>query len=89
MIRREFSDGTVINPARLAGLRVLANLLPLHRQKKILNEQSGTHASRLRGRGIDFAEVRGYQPGDDIRSMDWRVTARTGEPHIKVFREER
>lgn len=89
MIRQEFSTGVHINPARLAGLRVLANLLPLHRQKKILNEQSGTHASRLRGRGIDFSEVRGYQPGDDIRSMDWRVTARTGTPHIKVFREER
>ena len=89
MVRREFSDGTVINPTRLAGLRVLSNLLPLHRQKKILNEQSGGHSSKLRGRGIDFAEVRGYQPGDDIRSMDWRVTARSGEPHIKVFREER
>jgi uncharacterized protein (DUF58 family) len=88
-VRSEFSGGTQIIPARLAGLRVLAALLPLHKQKKILNEQSGSHASRLRGRGIDFSEVREYQPGDDIRSMDWRVTARTGQAHIKVFREER
>lgn len=86
---KEFSEGTVIDPTRLAGLRVLANLMPLHRQKKILNDQAGGHTSRLRGRGIDFSEVREYQPGDDIRSMDWRVTARTGEAHIKVFREER
>ena len=88
-MRQEFSSGTEINPVRLAGLRVLAGLLPLHRQKKILNDQAGTHTSQLRGRGIDFSEVRTYQPGDDIRSMDWRVTARTGDAHIKVFREER
>jgi len=41
------------------------------------------------GRGIDFEETRIYQPGDDIRTMDWRVTARTGKPHTKVYREER
>ena len=69
---KEFSEGTTIDSSRLAGLRVLANLMPLHRQKKILNDQAGGHTSRLRGRGIDFSEVREYQPGDDIRSMDWR-----------------
>jgi len=51
--------------------------------------QSGGYASRFKGRGMEFEEARGYQPGDDIRSIDWRVTARTGEPHTKVFREER
>jgi uncharacterized protein (DUF58 family) len=51
--------------------------------------QSGGYASRFKGRGMEFEEARGYQPGDDIRSLDWRVTARTGEPHTKVFREER
>lgn len=50
---------------------------------------SGTLTSRFRGRGMDFAEVRSYQPGDDIRTIDWRVTARTGKPHTKVFQEER
>jgi uncharacterized protein (DUF58 family) len=49
----------------------------------------GTHLSRFQGRGVEFDEVRPYQPGDDVRSMDWRVTARTGKPHIKLFREER
>ena len=50
---------------------------------------AGGHKSRFRGRGMDFDEVRIYQPGDDIRSIDWRVTARTQIPHTKVFREER
>jgi len=49
----------------------------------------GRHRSRIRGRGLDFEEIRGYLPGDDVRSIDWRVTARTGEPHIRVFTEER
>ncbi len=51
--------------------------------------RSGTHLSKWRGRGMDFAEVRNYQPGDEIRHMEWRVTARTGEPHIKLYQEER
>lgn len=51
--------------------------------------QSGGHLSRTKGRGMEFDEVRLYQPGDDIRSIDWRVTARTGETHTKLFREER
>ena len=50
---------------------------------------SGGHRSRFRGRGMDFDEVRPYQAGDDGRSIDWRVTARTTQTHTKVFREER
>lgn len=49
----------------------------------------GLHQSRLRGRGMEFDQVRAYQPGDDVRNIDWRVTARTAEVHCKVFREER
>lgn len=52
-------------------------------------ERAGARLSKLRGRGIDFSEVRLYQPGDDIRTIDWRVTARKNRPHTKVFREER
>ena len=47
------------------------------------------YLSKLRGRGMDFAEVRNYQTGDEIRHMEWRITARTGRPHIKVYHEER
>jgi uncharacterized protein (DUF58 family) len=50
---------------------------------------AGEYSSALKGRGIEFAEVREYQPGDDVRSIDWNVTARTGHPFIKRFTEER
>ncbi len=55
----------------------------------IRSGQSGGYLSRFKGRGMEFEEARIYQPGDDIRSIDWRVTARTGKTHTKVFREER
>jgi uncharacterized protein (DUF58 family) len=50
---------------------------------------SGQYQSVFKGRGMEFDEVREYQPGDEIRSIDWNVTARTGQPHIKKFVEER
>jgi uncharacterized protein (DUF58 family) len=49
----------------------------------------GGHASRLRGRGMDYVESRAYQPGDDVRQIDWRLTARSGRVHTKLFQEER
>jgi uncharacterized protein (DUF58 family) len=49
----------------------------------------GRHASRLRGRGLNFEELRRYVPGDDIRNVDWKATARAGEPNVRVFTEER
>lgn len=53
------------------------------------NLRTGQHSSKLRGRGMDFSEARNYQFGDEIRHMEWRVTARTGRPHVKVYHEER
>lgn len=50
---------------------------------------AGEYESAFRGRGMEFEEVREYQPGDDIRTIDWNVTARTGNPHVKIFKEER
>jgi len=78
--------------ASLKGLlqcRLLANRLNLAKQRKILSTQSGGQLSKFIGRGIDFSEVRAYQAGDDVRSIDWRVTARTGKPHTKLYAEER
>src|SRR5262245_57073639 len=50
---------------------------------------SGRYASRMRGRGLNFEEIRDYRPGDDVRSIDWKVTARLQAPHVRVFNEER
>jgi uncharacterized protein (DUF58 family) len=50
---------------------------------------AGRHASRIRGRGLDFEELRDYLPGDDPRTIDWKVTARAGTPYVRVFTEER
>ncbi|MFK8068729.1 MAG: DUF58 domain-containing protein [Gammaproteobacteria bacterium] len=75
----------------------VSELIELNRSVALLRKrprrpkasQSGDYTSAIRGRGMEFDESRLYQPGDDIRNMDWRVTARTGEPHTKLFREER
>ncbi len=50
---------------------------------------AGAYASAFRGGGIEFEESRPYVPGDDVRTLDWNATARTGQPHVKRFREER
>lgn len=50
---------------------------------------AGRYASRMRGRGLNFEEIRDYRPGDDVRSIDWKVTARLRKPHVRVFNEER
>ncbi|MBW2292862.1 MAG: DUF58 domain-containing protein, partial [Deltaproteobacteria bacterium] len=70
----------------LAGAAKGLRFLPRQPARSVLN---GRHASRLRGRGLNFEELRGYLPGDDVRSIDWKVTARTGEPYVRVYTEER
>ena len=74
-------------PGSLAGSGVGA--LEIGTKKRASSLMAGTQRSPFKGRGINFEEVRRYQPGDEIRHMDWRVTARTGEPHLKLFQEER
>jgi len=60
------------------------------RTKRLVNDLfSGEYHSTFKGQGMEFEEVRQYEPGDDIRLIDWNVTARTGYPHVKKFREER
>ncbi|RVU81482.1 DUF58 domain-containing protein [Leucothrix sargassi] len=66
-----------------------ARLLQQRSRYKKAAKQTGNHQVRHLGRGMEFAESRPYSPGDDIRSMDWKVTARTGEAHTKLFEEER
>jgi uncharacterized protein (DUF58 family) len=81
-------DITRPNPQSLIRLRYRADRLLLQ-NSRIHARQGGAYLSSFKGRGMEYEESRLYLPGDDIRSMDWRVTARTGDPHTKVFREER
>jgi uncharacterized protein (DUF58 family) len=73
----------------LVVLRGAAQGLSLHAHRPALAQLYGGHRSAQRGRGLEFEEVRPYAAGDDARSIDWRVTARRGKPHTKLFREER
>lgn len=81
--------GVYLLPEDLILLRGKAAQLNLHRQAPSRAAMAGTSHTRFRGRGMEFAEVRPYQAGDDIRTIDWRVTARTQVPHTKLFQEER
>lgn len=81
--------GVAVSIEELLRLRDQAAGLGFSPQRRVLSTQAGGYISPYRGRGMEFEEVRAYQPGDDIRNMDWRVTARTGRPHTKLFREER
>lgn len=73
----------------LLELRHQAHTLGIASHHLVNSSFSGLYASVFRGQGLNFEEVREYREGDDIRNMDWKVTARTGEAHLKVFREER
>ena len=73
----------------LISLRGYAGKIDLNRKLAATARLTGNHHSRFRGRGMDYQESRTYQPGDDIRNMDWRVTARAGKPHTKLYEDER
>jgi len=70
----------------LAGSARRLSFMPKQQAGSVLN---GRHASRLRGRGLNFEELREYRAGDDVRAIDWKVTARRGEPYVRVYTEER
>ena len=81
--------GVVASLSELVALRHTARGLHLPPHREVQAPLAGPYASAIRGRGIEFDEVRAYQPGDDVRHIDWRVTARTGTVYSKVFQEER
>ena len=89
MSYQERSLGAYVNLQHLAGYQLAARYLPLRKNNRALSHLSGPYQTQIRGRGMEFEDVRLYQPGDDIRTIDWRVTARTGKAHTKQFREER
>lgn len=81
------ADGVIAELNELIDLRRYAQSIRYQPEGRAI--RAGNHLSKLRGRGMDFAEVRNYQAGDEIRHMEWRVTARTGRPHVKIYQEER
>lgn len=77
------------DPAALARLQFRAHGFSFLPRQPIHSLLAGRHASRLRGRGLNFDEIRRYQSGDDIRRIDWKVTVRTRKTHSRVYTEER
>ncbi len=82
------STGTDVSSRELLYYRQFP-MRPPYRLNKGVSMLSGAQQSPWRGRGMEFSEVRHYQAGDDIRAIDWRVTARTGKTHTKLFTEEK
>ncbi len=82
-------DTLQLTRSELLALRHPATLLVNQKPRQIRSAQAGSYLSRFRGRGSEFDEYRPYQPGDEIRDIDWRVSARSGRTYTKLFREER
>ncbi|MBT3458071.1 MAG: DUF58 domain-containing protein [Halieaceae bacterium] len=81
--------GADIDSSPLIAARFSARFLDVTKASRALANLAGAKRSYRRGRGVEFDEVRKYTAGDDVRAIDWRVTARSGEPHTKLFHEER
>ncbi|TKB44072.1 DUF58 domain-containing protein [Thalassotalea mangrovi] len=82
------SDGVHLSIDELLYYQSKVSLIDLAPKKALTGQLAGNYLARTKGRGMEFDEVRHYQNGDDIRAIDWRVTARTGKTHTKLFREE-
>lgn len=89
MATAKSTDGVYASLDELVRLRSYAKGFSFLPKQPINSLLAGRHASRLRGRGLNFEEFRKYLPGDDIRQIDWKVTARTRKPHSRVYTEER
>lgn len=83
------AKGVYVSVGDLAALEPIACDLTFLRKAPVRRLLAGRHESRIRGRGLSFEELRDYLPGDDIRTIDWRVTARTGKPFVRVYDEEK
>ena len=83
------TSATSVTVAELVALRGSVNALKARSAKRVKAPMSGGSSSAALGRGLDFSEVREYHGGDDVRLIDWKVTARTGKAHTKLFNEER
>ena len=86
---RAEAKGVYVSTADLAALEGPARHLVFRPRHPTHNLLAGRHASRVRGRGLDFEELRQYQSGDDVRTIDWAVTARMPQPFVRVYTEEK
>ena len=77
------------NEARVSEIMARVRRMDIRTSRLVDDHLSGSYASVFKGRGMDFDRVRNYVPGDDVRLIDWNVTARTGDPFVKMFTEER
>jgi len=84
-----FANGVDVSTKELLEYRGRSALIDLSSNSQIKSHMAGTLVAKTKGRGMEFDEARHYQIGDDIRAIDWRVTARTGKTHTKIYREER
>jgi uncharacterized protein (DUF58 family) len=85
----ESTPGVYARLEDLVALQFRAKGFSLLPRQPVHSLLAGRHASRLRGRGLNFEEIRRYLPGDDIRQIDWKVTVRTRKTHSRVYTEER
>ncbi|MGK0383145.1 MAG: hypothetical protein ACI8QG_002916 [Flavobacteriales bacterium] len=83
------SDGVNLGIKELIHYQGKTALLNLSPRKTVQAKLAGAYLAKTKGRGMEFDEARHYQAGDDIRAIDWRVTARTGKTHTKLYREEK
>jgi uncharacterized protein (DUF58 family) len=81
--------GVRVSLSELMAFEVRTRGLSLLARQPRASILAGSHGSRLRGRGLDFEELRRYLPGDDLRALDWRASSRMGKPYVKTYREER
>jgi uncharacterized protein (DUF58 family) len=86
---RAAAGGAYVTLDDLSALEMTARDFSFLPRQPVHSILAGRQASRVRGRGLAFEELRPYLPGDDIRSMDWRSTARTGKPYVRVYTEEK
>lgn len=86
---KQLAEGVYVDVAALAALQSHSRGFSLLPRQPIHSLLAGRHASRLRGRGLNFDEIRHYQSGDDIRQIDWKATLRTGKTQTRVYTEER
>jgi len=82
-------DGSHLELKQLLRYQRHTQLFDLSPAQTIQSKLAGSYLAKSKGRGMEFDEVRHYQTGDDVRTIDWRVTARTGKVHTKLFREEK